>query len=327
MSIRFEVDSKTELKVRDMAKKYPQLLNGYIISMARKTAYTKRAYVRYVCKFLDYISGKLNITITDGSELKDIKPMVIDEYMQYIRFTESGKEKTAMYRAAQLAAINGLFVFLVKNEIIKYNPCNAVEVPKDNKEHEIITMEQTDIDQMLKNIDNGIGTYKFYQAQRRWRKRDKLILILGITTGLRVSAIVGIDVNDINFEERYIKVTEKGNVEKRVYIGDRTVDALIQWIDQRKSLASPNENAVFICNGGKRMSVRTMENIIKNLSGGKFTPHKMRATCATKLYEATGDIYRVQQQLGHKSIKNTERYAKVSESKKKESANILDAIF
>ena len=78
------------------------------------------------------------------------------------------------------------------------------------------------------------------------------------------------------------------------------------------------------------MSVRAVQKRFKMLSeetGKKITPHKMRATCATRLYESTGDIYLVQQQLGHKSIENTKRYAKVSDEKRREAASILDCAF
>lgn len=327
MNGRIIMDHKNEQYNKQYVSKYPTILRGYELSMSRKTSYTKRVYLQYMVWFLDYITEKKNIMITDGSELKVVKPMDIDEYMEKIRFHKNGKEKSATYRIAQLSAINGFFAFLCKNGIINNNPCNMIEKPKDNKEHEIIIMDDNDIEMMINNIDNGVGVYKSHNSQEKWYLRDKLILVLGLTTGLRVSAMVGINCDDINLIDGYIKVIEKGNIEKKVYLGKNTINLTREWMLKRAIIANTDEEALFICNGGKRMSVKTMERIIKKMSNGKYTPHKMRATCATKLYEATGDIYLVQQQLGHKSIKNTERYAKVSEKKKIESANILDQMF
>lgn len=327
MCMRQEIDYNNENKCRKIIAKYPEILEGYMSSMARKTSYTKVAYIRYACNFLDYLKLKLNCVIIDANVLSSIKPSIIDSYIESIKYSDGGTENSATYRCAQFAAVNGLFKYLKRDGIINANPCDSVEVPKDNKEHEIVVMKQDDIDEMLVNIKKGVNSYKCKASQKKWAKRDELIIVLGITTGLRVSALVGINIGDIDFKNGYIKVNEKGNIEKKVFIGNNTKKILKQWLAERETMYDNLDDAVFICNGGKRMTVRTMENIIKKISGGKFTPHKMRATCATRLYEATGDIYRVQQQLGHKSIKNTERYAKVSEKKKIESANILDQMF
>lgn len=327
MCMRQENDNNNEKICKRIIANYPDILNGYMYSMSRKTSYTKVAYLRYACNFLDYLKIRTDSCIIDHNILSAIKPSVIDSYMDNIRYDDNGKENSVTYRCAQFAAIKGLFKYLKRDGVVDVNPCDDVETPRDNKEHEIVVMKQDDIDEMLLNIKNGINSYKCKESQKKWRTRDELIIILGITTGLRVSALVGINVSDINFKNGYIRVNEKGNVDKKVFIGNKTKKLLQKWLEEREVMYDNLDDAVFICNGGKRMSVRTMENIIKKISNGKFTPHKMRATCATRLYEATGDIYRVQQQLGHKSIKNTERYAKVSEKKKMESANILDSMF
>ena len=179
------------------------------------------------------------------------------------------------------------------------------------------------------NIENGIGSHQAKKRQQKWILRDKALLILGVTTGLRIGAIVGINLDDINFEKRYLTVNEKGNISRKVYFGIKTAKILLDWINERRWLVNDNENAVFINSSGNRITVRSVERKFKQISEGtgkKITPHKMRATCATRLYEKTGDIYIVQKQLGHKSIENTKKYAKVSDEKRIEAANILDSL-
>lgn len=330
MCARDDVDRKNMEIIRDVISRYPKELGLYINSLSRKTSYTKMVYARYVGRFLDYMEQKLKLNPNNNKSYAKIKPMHIDTYMESIRYNTNGKEKTGMYRNAQLAAIDGFFKFLTNNGIIKNNPCAGIEKPKDNKEHEIITISDDDLEIIINSITNGIGNSKARATQAKWINRDIAIVTLGITTGLRISAIVGIDINDINKKEKYITVTEKGNIQKKVYIGNRTMNALNKWMKDRKFMADKDEKALFICQGNHRISVRAVENRFKAISkatGKHITPHKMRATCATRLYEQTGDIYLVQQQLGHRNIENTKRYAKVSEQKRREAAAILDAIY
>lgn len=330
MCARDDVDKKNMKIIQEVLTKYPEELGLYINSLSRKTSYTKMVYARYVGRFLDYMEQKLKLNPYNNNMYAKIKPMHIDAYMESIRYNMDGKEKTGMYRNAQLAAIDGFFKFLTKNGIIITNPCVDTEKPKDNKEHEIITISEADLEIIINNIKNGTGNSKAKATQAKWINRDIAIVTLGITTGLRISAIVGIDINDINKKERYIKVTEKGNIQKKIYIGKKTMDILNKWINDRKFMVNENEKALFICQGNHRISVRAVENRFRAISkatGKRITPHKMRATCATRLYEQTGDIYLVQQQLGHKNIENTKRYARVSEQKRREAANILDSLY
>jgi len=329
MCARDDVDKRNMEIVEEIIKRYPPELGLYVKSISNKTSYTKMVYVRYIAKFLDYMKETLKLNYNKSGYNK-IKPMHIDTYMDEIKYDENGKEKSAMYRNAQLAAINSFFKFLQINEMIKINPCYTIEKPKDKNEHEIITMSDKDIQIIIDNITNGVGSKRAKSTQKKWASRDIALVMLGITTGLRISAIVGIDMEDICLKEKYITVTEKGDIKKKVFLGDKTIKALLNWIQTRNTLIKNDNKALFICQSGKRISVRTVERrfqMISESTGKRITPHKMRATCATRLYEQTGDIYLVQNQLGHKSIKNTERYARVSEQKKAEAANILNNLF
>lgn len=330
MYARDSIDKKNMLTTERIISNYPNEISLYINSLSRKTSYTKMVYARYVCRFIDYMKQMLKLNPQNTSNYSKIKPMHIDSYMESIKYDVAGKEKSGMYRNAQLAAINGFFKFLLKNEIININPCVDIENPKDNKEHEIITISDDDLNIITQNILNGIGSDKAKATQEKWINRDIAIITLGITTGLRISAIVGINVNDINFDNKYIRVIEKGKDERNVYIGDKTICAIKKWLIDRSFMVGDEEEALFICQGNHRISVRAVENRFKAIAkdtGKKITPHKMRATCATRLYEQTGDIYLVQQQLGHSNIENTKRYTMVSEQRRKEAANILDSLY
>ena len=118
---------------------------------------------------------------------------------------------------------------------------------------------------------------------------------------------------------------------KTVYLSDKTVEALQNWIDKRKTLLGEKEcDALFISNRRGRMSETALRAIMDRFSqyvGKHLTPHKMRSTCAMNLYSATNDIYLVAQQLGHKSIKNTQIYAKATKKQLKDTAKLMDKIY
>jgi len=331
MSARDEVDKKNMELIKNKAQKYPDLVIKFISSMPRKTSYTKLYYCNYICNFLDYVKKVMCINIYDYNLYKNIKPMDIDSYMEHIRYLDNGNEKSGMYRAAYLAAIKNFFAFLKRNNIIENNPCADTEVPKDKNEHEIVTISDKDMKTIMYNIEHGVGSAAAIAEQRKWKTRDKAIVLLGVTTGLRLGAIIGIDVNDINLEKKTITVVEKGDHKRIIYIGDNTAKAIEDWLcDRDLMINDTKERAVFISRNKTRISADAVQYIMKRVTTGidkKITPHKMRATCATRLYEQTGDIYLVQQQLGHKSIKNTERYAKVSNERRIQAANILDSLY
>lgn len=320
MCERNNIDRKNYELINEIGSKYPNIVLKYINSLSSKTSYTKLVYIRYVTNFLDY----------RDCDYKNVKPMDIDEYMEHIKYLNNGKEKSATYRNANLAALKGFYKFLQMNNIVDFNPCDLIEAPKDKSEHEIITISKRDYRIIIKNIKNGVGNEKAKNTQKKWISRDIALITLGLTTGLRISAIVGIDIDDINMKENYINVNEKGDINKKVYISDNTKDSLKRWIEDRNNMVDETERALFICQGNHRISTRSVERKFNKITQGTskhITPHKMRATCATRLYEQTGDIYLVQQQLGHKNIENTKRYAKVSETKMREAANILDTAY
>lgn len=331
MSSRHEVDNNNMVKINRIINSYPSIVNNYLNSIARKTSNTKLEYIRHICNFMDYVNSDLKLDIFNINIYDSIKPMHIDAYMEFIKYSKDGKENNGMYRASKLTAVKSFFQFLKINDIVRNNPCDNTEIPRDTTEHKITTISDSDMKIILSNIENGVGSNESITEQKKWKNRDKAIVMLGVTTGLRMSAILGIDINDIDFNNKTIKVVEKGDVIRTVYVGDNTINIITDWIKDRRELMGDTDiDALFVTRLKRRMSPRTMEYLIKRVTTGinkNLTPHKMRATCATKLYEKTGDIYLVQQQLGHKNIENTKRYAKVSEERRIQAANILDSLY
>lgn len=330
MNGRREQELIKENKIQKMLDGQPDILLEYSYSFTSKETTTKKAYIGYIISFLRYIQNEIKLDIYDSNVYKEIKPNHINMFMEYIKYS-NGKENGASIIATKLYAVSNFFEFLLDNGYVNNNPCSRIKPPKDNIEKEIIVMNTDEIRMLEHNIKNGVGSHRSRVRNQKWINRDLAIIMLGCSTGLRVSAIVQINLNDIDTKRHKIRVIEKGGIGKNVYIGEKVENQLIKWIEDRSNIMHNDQcQALFISNQKKRMTTESVRQLMKRNTYNidkNITPHKMRATCATRLYEATGDIYRVQQQLGHKSIKNTERYAKVSEKKKMESANILDSMF
>jgi site-specific recombinase XerD len=187
-------------------------------------------------------------------------------------------------------------------------------------------MTPVEVRKVINTIKSGKGRYKKYI------NRDVAIVEIGCSIGLRVSAIVNIDIEDIDMENNKMYVIEKGKKGRNVYFGDNTKESILTWISDRREITGNDTGALFISKNKTRMSRDAVSDMLKSAvkEAGiekRITPHKMRSTCAMNLYQKKGDIYLVQQQLGHKNIENTMIYAKATENQMIEAAAALDSIF
>ena len=161
--------------------------------------------------------------------------------------------------------------------------------------------------------------------------RDLALLTLLLGTGIRVSECVGLDINDVDFDNLAIRVRRKGGYEDVVYFGEEVEQALLSYLDQRKHMIpmSGHEEALFLSLQNRRMAVRSVENLVKKYASlvtttKKITPHKLRSTYGTTLYQETGDIYLVADVLGHKDVNTTRKhYAAMKDDHKRKAAKTV----
>lgn len=317
MTGRQEQNAKIEQRIRYMMVDAPEILSKYSYSFTDKTSGTKYEYLHHVKEFLEYYKNW---------DITKLKKSDINRYMEYIRFGKKGKELSSSIRNSKLAAIKHFYEFLVDDGYMDSSPAANINRVRSSEEREIVSMTPVEIRQ----VEEKLNTESDTSVRNAWRSRDRAIIMLGCTTGLRVSAITAIDKNDVDFDTNTIKVVEKGNKTRIINVGEKTMKAVISWCLLRTMMDFKKEiptNALFISNQRRRISQKAVRDIVSKYTADldkHITPHKMRSSCATNLYEATGDIYLVQQVLGHKNIANTMRYAKVSEKRKQEAAKILN---
>lgn len=313
MNGRQEVDAKVEQNIANIVGKSYSIIDDYYYYLGNKTSKTKKAYIQHVIKFLDFINYNNN-----PKTLNKIKPSIISRYMESIKYGSDNKEYSKSWRANVYFGISNFFDFLVEDEYVDRNVCKSVKPPKNNEEKEMATLTDEDVETIKENILNS--------KRKKWINRDMAIFLLGCGTGLRVSSISEINLEDINFEDKTITVTEKGNKTRVCYLPEKVVYIIRKWICDR-SMLGVDTKALFVSQKKSRLSVSAIEDLIEKYAkniGKHITPHTMRHTCGMNIYEESGDVYLAKEVLGHKNINSTMVYAKVSDKKRSYAAKILN---
>ena len=326
MNGRKENEIKTNKCVERIIKKSPGYVKRYYKTMNDKSYTTKHKYITYLLDFMNFIQDECQLDIRNIECFKEVKSSTINLYIANL------DDISDACKAARLYGVKNFFNFLVADEIIPSNPCDRIAMPRDKKEHKITYLTKEEIDIVKNNIMNGCGSDIAKTKQDKWRSRDYAIIMLGLSLGLRVTSICEIDVRDINMETNELKIIEKGNKMRTVMFSDHIKDILDDWIQDRKVKlieSGKKSDALFISNKLTRISSRTVAYLVEKYTYNidkHITPHKLRSTCATNVYGATGDIYLTADILGHKNIANTRRYASISDERKKKAATAMDDI-
>ena len=286
-----------------------------------------RGFFRFCCEQVECCSDKSPATLT-LQELNGIRALDIELYLEYVSlYTENDQERENEERAKarKLAAVRSFFKYYHKQELIENNPASLVDTPKLH-EKAIIRLDVNEVADLLDVAEDGSGlTQRQKQFHAATKVRDVAILTLFLGTGIRISELVGIDIDDVDFSSNAFVVTRKGGNQEVLSFGDEVRDALLRYLEQRQSIdAEPgHEDALFLSLQRKRITLRAVENLVKKYASiasplKKITPHKLRSTYGTMLYQESGDIYLVADVLGHKDVNTTRKhYAALSEERRR----------
>lgn len=313
------------LLMREVLSELPKYVSTYFRAIEySKAPRTRLGYARDLKTFYEFLIAT-NPTLK-GKLPKDISIDIIDhigaddieEYMDYLRvYIKNGRQYTNNERALKrkLTALRVFLTYLYKNGQIHSNPALLVDMPKI-QDKAIVRMEANEVAQFLDNVEYGNKLSNHQMAyHEKNKKRDLALLTLMLGTGIRVSECVGLDIQDVDFDYDRIKVVRKGGYEAYVYFGKEARDALCDYLEERKDILAQegHEKALFLSSQRKRISVRSVENMVKKYASvttptKKITPHKLRSTYGTSLYQQTSDIYLVADVLGHKDVNTTKKH-------------------
>lgn len=332
---------KNTIKLREMLKILPPFAADFFRGIEFTTeSRTKLSYATDLITFFSYIQmnnplyrdvpiNKFKLELLEQIDAADI-----EEYLSYIRFYEKdGKTYTNNEQAIKrkLSSLRSFYKYYHRNKKINVNPAEQVAMPKLHSKS-IVRLEINEVAQMLDNVENGDKlTKNQLVAHEKLKTRDLALVTLLLGTGIRVSECVGLDIADVDFENSCIKVIRKGGYEDIVYFSDEVRDGLLSYLEERQLMTGIGEdvNALFLSYQKKRLSVRSVEKLVKKYARTvttlkKITPHKLRSTYGTNLYQETGDIYLVADVLGHKDVNTTKKhYADILDETKKRARNAV----
>lgn len=251
------------------------------------SVHTLRAYRKDLEEFDEFVKKG-----PEEVEMIDVRAFVA-------RQIKNGLNKTTAGR--RLAAVRSFLKYLYREGYIKANPAKFVSTPKTQK----LLPKFLTVDEAFSLIEQpkGIG---FMQA------RDRAILELLYSSGLRVSEVAGLTMEDVNTKEGLVKVKGKGKKERILPVGSKAVDAMKSYLVEKMLLKRRNK-AVFLNNRGEKLSDRGIRRIVVKYAkqvgiGGSIGPHTMRHTFASHLLQSGADLRVIQELLGHSSLSTTQKY-------------------
>ena len=318
----FEKRNENNLKkIEELLLDMPVFCSEYFIGTENNTSpLTRLNYAFDLRIFFDYISRKKQIAVSDMklNILDDITDFDIQSYLSYLSdYTYKGKREKCAERgkARKLSSVRAMYRYFFNRDKIKSNVASKVSTPKLH-DKEIIRLEVNEVTDILNLADSDnaySGRKNSYHLKTKVRDFAMLSLFLG--TGIRISELIGLNVDDFDFENNSFIVTRKGGNRTILYITDEVKDALISWIDERRANKEidSDEKALFISLQNRRIAPRSVEYLVKSYAKRvaplkKITPHKLRSTFGTNLYNETGDIYAVADYLGHKDVNTTRKH-------------------
>lgn len=329
-------NKKSNEKLRKIVLSLPDFCTDFFIGIEQSTSIlTRLNYASDIKIFFYYLSTEIlfkDIKFISLDDLEKLKSRDFELFLSYISdFTKDGisYQNNDSAKARKLSSIRALFKYLYNNDKLSHNESAKVKTPKIHTKP-IIHLEPNEVVKLLNESEKPTElTQREMAFNRVTTIRDTALLTLFLGTGIRVSECVGLNVKDIDLENNAFKITRKGGNQTILYFSDEVKEPLINWINERKYWLDENskEEALFLSLQRKRICVRAVEKLVKKYSSiasplKKITPHKLRSTYGTTLYQETNDIYVVAEVLGHKDVNTTKKhYASMSDDIKRSVVN------
>ena len=337
-----QTDVENTLRLRDVLKTLPPFCKDFFRAIEPRTttktrisyAYDIRIFFQFLLEqnpaFRDWSIDAFTVDVLD-----QITAVDLEEYEEYLKVYQAGdKTETNGERGLKrkMSSLRSFYAYYFKREMIHTNPTVLVDVPKIHQKS-IIRLEADEVALLLDYIEHGgddlTGQKKVYYEKNKDRDLALVTLLLG--TGVRVSECVGLDIEDVDFKNNGIKVTRKGGNEMVVYFGPEVEKALKRYLEVRENIIplEGHEHALFYSAQRRRIGVQAIENLVKKYAQQitttkKITPHKLRSTYGTTLYQETGDIYLVADVLGHKDVNTTKKhYAAIDDARRRQAAKAV----
>ena len=284
-------------------------VNGFLEYLKKERSYSPHTIKAYKTDLIQFSRFVKEYGGTGSFNVSSVDKKTVQHFVGSL--TEKGLSPKSTGR--KLASIKSFFRYLLKHAHVESNPASTVKAPKQHASLPKFLQKEV-LEQILS-----------YSDKDDWQlKRDKTILELLYSTGIRLSELVAIDMGDVQINQKTVKVFGKGGKERIVPFGGKAAEALDFYLKERNIYVHKdlNDNPLFISRQGLRISPRTVQSRLKKLfdsvaAGSGFTPHLMRHTFATHLLDHGADIRAVKELLGHASLSSTQIYTHLETKKMK----------
>ena len=266
-------------------------IDGFLKSLLHLSAHTRIAYQRDLKHFRDYCESK-HVEKWSDMDGRQMRGFVTHRHRQ-------GLGGRSLQRS--LSAVRAFYRYLLKIGVAKTNPAQGIVTPQTAKK----LPNTLDVDQSAQLVE--------IKGDDILSIRDRAILELMYSCGLRLSELVKLNLNSVDYADAMLTVTGKGNKTRMIPVGRQALDALKIWLKNRTALAAQNESALFVSKRGTRISPRSIQQRLRQWSvkqglGTHVHPHMLRHSFATHILESSSDLRAVQDLLGHADISTTQVY-------------------
>ncbi|MCL2598724.1 MAG: tyrosine-type recombinase/integrase [Firmicutes bacterium] len=343
----FDERNKTMLdRLQVVLEDLPRFCIEFFIGVQNRTSPLTRLNYAYDLRiffvFLAERIFKKNLSGISLSDLQSLTAFDIELFLDHLNnYTLDGKSSHCGEKAKErkLATIRSFLKYYYNKDKLTSNVATKVEAPKPHTKN-IVRLDVHEVSKLLNTIEHGSTSLTKMQAAYHTitRLRDLALVTLFLGTGIRISELIGIDNDDMDFENLSFVVTRKGGNKTILYFSEEVCKALQDYVDWKKQQMQDGTNlglclqqnkAFFVSLQGNRISQKAVQNLVAKFCKlasplKKISPHKLRSTFGTHLYQTTGDIYVVAEVLGHKDVNTTKKhYAQSSEQIKRNASTAL----
>lgn len=338
-------DRNYRVKLENMKARLPRYTYEFLDAKAQRNPNTAMSYAYDLHTFFVYLqefcpaARSLEVKDIPASILEELEFQDINEYQKYLSARDlsvvgsQDLQNDTCGIARRMSALSSFFKYQCQHKMLTNDPTvGANKQHRHADDHVIVRLTPTEVQAFLDTIRSGdFGSEKQRQVLKKTRYRDTAILTLLLHTGIRVSECVSLDLSDLNFREHSMCVVRKGRKEHILYFDEMTGAALLEYIELERNAYtdSDDEPALFLSTRKKRMAVRSIQEMVGKYAAvavpnKHISPHKMRSTYGTALYNQTGDIRLVADVLGHSDINTTARHYAASEDAHRRLAATID---
>ena len=329
-----ERDTENLKRLEKLRAELPPFCSEFFLGISQRTSTLTRLNYGYDLRvFFKYLTSSVEEFIDRKTwefkvdDLNKVTTHDIELYAAWLDMRDAGEGAIVTNKPTtkmrKLATLRSFFAYFFKKGKLEKNVLPNVDLPKLH-DRAIVRLDNPEVKRVLQTVEAQDGLTK---GQMRFTKntlRDQTIIVFFLTTGIRVSELVGLDIGDIDLKNASFKVTRKGGNQEILFMPEDLQAQLAQYFENMKT--DDVKQPLFKSLQNKRICVRAVQNLVKKYASiavplKKISPHKLRSTFGTNLYRATGDIYVVANVLGHRDVNTTKKhYAAMTEDIRRDAA-------